>query len=600
MRRRFDNLTARVVVLVLLAVLPSLGVVIFTAFEQRRHSMANTETDLVQRVRTIAAHRAALVSEVSALLTAITEIPFVRVTDPVRCADFFEGLLRRFPACLAFGIVGPDGRVLFSTHPYPQGADVSDRQWFRAVVSTLSFSVGEYQVGRYSGKPTLPVGVPMLDDRNHVKGVVYAALDIARLNQSDKTEHLYPEEVLGFVDRKGTLLARSPSVPERKREDASQTEIVKILLSQGEGAEVGVGIDGVRRMFAFTALGHGAPYGYVYSGIPLDRVFDDANRLLVINLVILVTAALFAFGAAFAFGRILIVRPVNDLLTTTERLASGDFTARTGRTDDLGELGRLARSFDQMAKALQLHREGLEELVQKRTAQLELANEELRSFSYSVSHDLRTPLRIIEGFSRRLIKKYEQSLDQKGQDCLFRIMGGCQRMSDIIDDLLNLSRVTQVEIKAQEVDITAVAREIAEELQRSDPQRRVEFVIEHGLAAGGDHGLIRAALANLLGNAWKFTGKQPAARIAVGRAANCDGASVLYVEDNGAGFDPAQMDRLFGAFERLHPPEEFPGTGIGLAIVKRVVQRHGGRVWATSEIGKGAVFYFTLSPDEER
>jgi signal transduction histidine kinase len=599
MRRTFDNLTVRVVILVLLAVLPSLGMIIFTAFEQRRQSQADTETDLIQRVRGIAAHRDALISEVSALLTAMAEIPFVREADPSRCADFFDGLLRRFPGCTSFRIIGVDGRVRFSTLPHPEGANISDRPWFRAVVSTRAFVVGEYQVGHYTGRPSLPVAYPIQDKTGRVESILYTALDIAQLNRSNASEPLYPGEVIGFLDRNGTLLARTPSLPEDRRRDASQTEIVRIVRSRGEGTAISVGIDGIQRMFAFTALGPNRPYGYVYSGIPVDRVFGDANRLLMINLIMLGAASLLAFGAAFAFGRVLIVYPVNALLNTTERLAKGDFTARTGRSGDSGEFGRLAQAFDEMAEALRLHREGLEDLVHTRTAQLEAANEELRSFSYSVSHDLRTPLRIVEGFSSRLLKKYEPLLDEKGQDCLFRIMSGCRRMSDIIDDLLSLSRVTRTEIKAEDVDVTALVREIAEELQRSDPNRRVEFHIHNGLAACGDHGLIRAALENLLGNAWKFTGKQPSAQITVGRR-DLRGGSVLFVEDNGAGFDAACSDRLFSPFERLHPSEEFPGTGIGLAIVKRIVQRHGGRIWAEGEVGKGAVFYFTLSPEEER
>jgi signal transduction histidine kinase len=598
MRRIFDNLTVRLVSLVLLAVAPCLGVVILTAFEQKRLNQADTESDLVRRVRGIAAHHETIISEVSALLAAVTEIPFVREADPRRCADFFDGLLVRFPACTAFALVSPEGRALFSTQPYPEDASFVERPWFKSVTARRSFYVGEYEVGRFSGKPTLPAACPAVDKKGDVGLVVYAPLDIARINKLDTTEHLYPDEVLGFLDRKGTLLSRTPEIPEDRRLKASQTEIVRIVLEKGEGAAVAVGIDGIRRMFAFTQLGRNTPYGYVYSGIPVDRVFEAANRILLINLIALFAVALCACAAAVAFGRILIVRPVNDLLATTERLASGDFSARTGRAHDKGEIGRLAQGLDAMAAALQRNRESLEQVVHERTAQIEAANEELRSFSYSVSHDLRTPLRIIEGFSRRLLKKHEQSLDNNGQDCVRRIVDGCRRMSDIIDDLLNLSRVTAAELKSERVDISGLAAEIADELRRSDPNRKVEFIIHPGLTARGDLGLIRAALMNLMGNAWKFTGKKPVAQIVVGGEDSKDGRA-LYVKDNGAGFHSSQAHRLFTAFERLHPEEEFPGTGIGLAIVKRIIHRHGGRVWAEGEVSQGAVFYFTLSPDDD-
>jgi two-component system sensor histidine kinase/response regulator len=231
--------------------------------------------------------------------------------------------------------------------------------------------------------------------------------------------------------------------------------------------------------------------------------------------------------------------------------------------------------------------------LQTVNAALEAANKELESFSYSVSHDLRAPLRSIDGFSQALLEDYMDKLDEEGKDHLQRVRASTQRMAELIDDMLNLSRMTRSEMRLESVNLTAVVQTIAAELQRSQPDRRVEFVIADEVVANGDSGLLKVALENLIGNAWKFTGKHLDAKIEFGITSH-NGNSTYFVRDNGSGFDMAYADKLFGAFQRLHDAREFPGTGIGLATVQRVVHRHGGQVWAESEVEKGATFYFTL------
>ncbi len=234
-----------------------------------------------------------------------------------------------------------------------------------------------------------------------------------------------------------------------------------------------------------------------------------------------------------------------------------------------------------------------EQRLHEKNLELEATNKELEAFSHSVSHDLRAPLRHIDGFSRILLENHGAQLDQQGKEYLERVCGATRRMSQLIDDMLHLSRVTRAEMRREETDLAAIALEIAAELGKNHPERSVEFEAAQGLTAQCDPRLSRIALENLLGNAWKFTGKCDRARVEFGMAER-DGKPVYFVRDNGAGFDMAYVKKLFGAFQRLHSDDEFPGTGIGLATVQRIVHRHGGRIWAEAEIGKGAAFYFTL------
>jgi PAS domain S-box-containing protein len=232
--------------------------------------------------------------------------------------------------------------------------------------------------------------------------------------------------------------------------------------------------------------------------------------------------------------------------------------------------------------------------LEERALQLEATNKELEAFSYSVSHDLRAPLRTIDGFSQAVLEDFGDQLNDEGRNYLMRIRTAAQRMAQLIDDLLNLSRVTRAPLTPEPTNLSTIAQHIIRELQQSEPSRIVEISIMPNIVTNSDPRLMKVVLENLLNNAWKFTSKQSLARIEFGETDHLTEGRVYFVRDNGAGFDMAYVNKLFGAFQRLHTSSEFPGIGIGLAIVQRIINRHGGRVWAEGEVGKGATFYFTL------
>ncbi|MBD1893594.1 PAS domain S-box protein [Coleofasciculus sp. FACHB-129] len=276
-----------------------------------------------------------------------------------------------------------------------------------------------------------------------------------------------------------------------------------------------------------------------------------------------------------------------NLTGSVVRNCAGELRYFIAIVEDISDRKRFQQEITQL-------NQDLERRVVERTAQLEAANRELEAFSYSVSHDLRAPLRSVDGFSQALLERYADTLDEKGKHYLHRIRAGSQRMGELIDDLLELSRVTRTEMRTTEVDLSAIASEIVIELRQSQPERPVEVAIAPGILAQGDARLLRIILENLLHNAWKFTSNRLYACIEFGIILQTDSQPAYFVRDNGAGFDMAYANKLFGAFQRLHSMTEFPGTGIGLATVQRIVHRHGGRVWAESAVEQGATFYFTL------
>jgi signal transduction histidine kinase len=236
----------------------------------------------------------------------------------------------------------------------------------------------------------------------------------------------------------------------------------------------------------------------------------------------------------------------------------------------------------------------LERRVIERTAELEAANKHMESFSYSVSHDLRAPLRAILGFGEMLEEECGEALGETGRKHLNRVMANGQRMQGLIDGLLSLSGVVRAELIRVPVDLSRLAQEVAQEIRETARERHTETVVHPGMQTVGDRALLRAALTNLVGNAWKFTSKVAKARIEIGQKNSEDGQMLFFVKDNGAGFEMEYAQRLFGAFQRLHSEQEFPGTGIGLATVQRIIARHGGKIWAESTPGQGATFWFTL------
>jgi hypothetical protein len=263
-----------------------------------------------------------------------------------------------------------------------------------------------------------------------------------------------------------------------------------------------------------------------------------------------------------------------------------------GRSAEVVLAGDVTERLQTEAEVLRLNAE-LEARVKARTAELERANREMEAFSYSVSHDLRAPLRHIDGFSKALLEDYADRLDDMGRNYLHRLRAGAQRMGRLIDDLLQLADVSRSDLDRRPVDLSSLARVIALELGRGEPQRQVAVRIADGVVADCDPRLARVVLENLLGNAWKYSSKRADAAIEFSEAVQ-EGQRVYVVRDNGVGFDMAYYGKLFQPFQRLHGVDEFEGTGIGLATVRRVVERHGGRVWAEATLGSGAAFYFTF------
>ncbi len=318
-----------------------------------------------------------------------------------------------------------------------------------------------------------------------------------------------------------------------------------------------------------------------------QRIVAAQQRVVIVTLAGLALIALIAGAAGWLVNRN-VLAPIGRLKEATQEIAAGNWNYKLDIAS-LDEIGEMSRNFDAMTHSLRMSFAQIERSNQELAA----LNQEIEAFSYSVSHDLRGPLRSMDGFSLALLEDYGDKLDDEARDSLQRIRAASQRMGRLIDELLRLSRVTRIELAITPVNLSEMAHEMAGALAQQQPTRAVQWVIEEGITAYADKALLQIALQNLLENAWKFTAKTDQPVIRVGTLEH-EGKKAYFVADNGVGFDMAYADRLFGAFQRLHHENEFSGTGIGLAIVQRIIRRHEGKIWVQARPGLGATFFFHL------
>ena len=597
MQGLLSSLRVRLVLLVAIAMLPAFGLIVYLGIQQRndKREAAGREAELV--TQTIVARQDQYVEGARQFLGVLVGLTGSASPDSINassCNPALAGLLEQNPRYTDLGIADEHGTVLCSGKASPP-ADASQRTWFERAVETREFAIGGYQIDALTKQATVNFGYPVLDEAGQPALVVFAALDLAWLNQVAVQTDLPEDAALTIVDRNGVILARYPD-PELW---LGKTVPDIDLLQRSEGGNLDPvhvrGVDGVQRIFAFAPLGGTSrPEAYVRVGIATSALYAAANESLVRNLTFLGGVTALALLAAWFGGGGLVVRKVNVVLEAARRVMGGDLGARTGLTGE-GELGRLGHGFDEMASALQ-EREAERALAEgelaRRAEALVRSNTELEQFAYVASHDLQEPLRMVASYTQLLAKRYEGKLDSEADEFIRFAVDGASRMQALINDLLSLSRVGTRGAAFEETDVEQAFEACVRNLGVAIEESGAEVTHDPLPEVVGDEGQLVQLLQNLIANAIRFHGDEPP-RIHV--SARREGAQYVFsVQDNGIGIEPQYAERVFVLFQRLHGREAYPGTGIGLAICKKIVERHGGRIWFESERGKGATFWFTL------
>lgn len=468
--------------------------------------------------------------------------------------DRLSNVRNNFPFIEQIFIADIEGNVRAGLPEQPDliNKNFSFRDWYKGVSRDWKPYISEVYKTRY--KPyfnAVAVAIPVRDEDSKVLGILAFLVKTDTFLEWTKSFEAEKPGFVYIVNHKGQLVAHPRFQPQDDIIDFSAVPTVNKILKGQSGLEMTYNpIEKEDRLSAYEPI-EGYGWGVVFTE-PKSQFMDARSRVL--KLILLIFALIFLMSVFIALFILFYLQ-------------------MRQRTED---------------RILQLNKE-----LEERNVDLLSLNKELEFFSYSVSHDLRAPLRSMEGFSKILLEEEKNVLTPECKDCLSRIRLATQHMSELIDDLLDLSRVSRGALHYETVDLSVLAEQIAEEIKNGTPGRQARFIIAPGLEARGDKRLLQIVLQNLLSNSWKFTGKNPDATIEVGRK-QIEGKQAYFVRDDGVGFDMAYADKLFGAFQRLHSQSEFPGTGIGLATVQRIIHRHGGRVWAEGSVGKGATFYFTL------
>jgi signal transduction histidine kinase len=607
-RLSLASVRARLLLLVLLAVIPVLGLTLYTNLEERELRKAQVQEQAMRLSRIVSADHDRLIEDARRLLVNLARLPAVRDRNRPACNALFADLLTRHSSYANLGVVAADGNIFCSALPMTGPVYAGDRAFFQRALETRDFAIGDYQVGRITGKATVNFGYPVLDDADHVGAVVFAALDLAWLNQLASQAGLPSGTTLTVIDRNGRILSRYPDQAKWVGKLMPESPVLKaIAAQQGNGTAEAPGTDGVPRLFSFAPFGgvaHSAN-AYVSVGIPAAVAFAGANQILARNIAALGLVAGLALVAASVGGNLFIVRQVQALVGATKRVAAGDLGARSGLPHGQGELSQLASAFDQMAESLERAHERrlLEEELRRKNYQLEQQNMAIQEanrlkteFVSMVSHELRVPLTSIQGYAELLLE--DERIAEEGRESLTIVKKNSERLLGLINDLLDLSRIEagRVDLHCTTLDLACLIPEVAGSLRPLIEAKRQRLRLDLGdalPAVWADTDRVTQILTNLISNAHKYTLVEGSITVAARRD---DGFVRVDISDTGVGLSPEDQAQLFTKFFRAHDrsPQAAGGTGLGLVITRLLVELHGGRITVSSAPGQGSTFSFSL------
>lgn len=603
----FTSLRDLLILLILACIVPVLGMTLYNGIEDRRLAIQQARADMLKISKIAATHQAQVLQDAQQLLLILAKFTRVRTPEMNECQALLSDVLKSYPIYDNIGVVKANGQVVCSAVPHTMRIEKGG-SWLQQTVTNRTFTVSESPQPNQS-RNSIVCAYPILNEQNQVESAVFVVLNSSWIEQIIPEIQLPKGATLSVLDRNGSPIAAYPEPQDLQVKSTLNMPIIKNMLVTGKDVVEIRGVDGSEHLYIPTEKNNFVDSNRYMAAIGISQVepFAQANRTLKRNLLGLTLVTAISLVIAWAISELFWIRPLKKLVSATTRIAAGDLTTRTNLPNRHEELSQLGRTFDYMAASLErqltkLQRaeaevrqlnQTLERKVKERTMQLEVINKELEAFSYSVSHDLRAPLRHITGFVEALARALEPTgalSDCKIARYLTVIDDSSKKMGLLIDGLLSLSRIGQKPLVMQKVNTCVLVDTAVALVTQHTDNSTIEFIITELPTIEGDPILLQQVFSNLIDNAVKFSRFRQQPQIKIGSLPD----GTIFVQDNGIGFQMEYADKLFAAFQRLHPQQDFPGTGIGLAIVQRIIHRHQGRIWVESQPNLGTVFYFRV------
>ncbi|MDZ4185441.1 MAG: ATP-binding protein [Desulfuromonadales bacterium] len=571
--------------LAVLLTLPALGIIVYSGLKGRTEDYQGAVIESQRLADNLAAKQEILTSEAKLLCTVLAGLPEVKSRNAEKIQSILADIHKQSPQYDNILIADAEGYVWASAIPVP--STVIDRRYFKSAQQKKQFSSGEFVTSKSLNKPTIHMAYPLLDgEQNKFNGAIVVAFDLDVMRTILERAQLSYDANYIFTDHNGIILNRGKEADTLLGKSIPPETLQKMEDGPDKDTFEFVRRDGDNRITTYRKLwlpGEQKPYMYVRAGISKKEVLTKSNNALIANISTLLFFVVLSFLVAFIIGKRSIVDRISILKQASLRLAGGELDFKVSKQISGGELGSFAETFDAMAHQLGVREKSLQE-----------ANRELEAFNYTLSHDLRSYLTRINLAGESLQEIEGERVGGEGKYFLQTILDSSQRMDELIATMLTLAHISQQELQRQGVNLSALAEHICGEFVKTEPDRAFHFDIAPGLQVTGDMNLLQVVMENLLGNACKYTKGKAEAYISLS-AKQEDSRLIFAIADNGAGFDMIEAEKLFRPFQRLSNARSFPGFGIGLTTVERIIKRHGGEIWAEAIPGEGATFYFTIS-----
>lgn len=591
-RIHLSSIRVRLLGLVALALLPVLVLTLVTYIKQSQHERDHASYEAQMALTVISADYEALIESTRLTLATLSSVPTVLERRGGACSSLLAGLLAIHPAFANLGATDPEGRIYCSAVPMPDDSvSNTDRLYFKKAVALGGFAVGGYQIGRITQKPTINMGYPVIVE-GEIKAVVYAAIDLGWLRRTSSAKISLPDASLTVTDQTGAILVKTDDPNNGGGKAIDDPQLREMMDQDYQGSRMFQALDGAEMLYSFATIERPGSYRLRAAiGVPAKLVFADANSELMKHLAWLLAISMITFVAAWFGGDLFIVRKVRALIAAANRMAHGDLTVRLDVNGARGEIDELARAFNEMGIGLEESHNAqmqAEQALRERNEALTESRRELEQINFLASHHLHEPLMKVWAAVEMLLRR-GKNLDESSRNNLEDILASVMRMNTVITDLLVYS---QEDLGMVPTDFGEVLDRVASKLGAKIKDTRAKVTWDRMPTIDSNPEQMGQVLEHLIDNALNFR-SLPAPRVHVGAVE--DGESWIFsVSDNGIGIDAAHHDDIFVIFKREHTGASFLGTGIGLAICKKIVERHNGQIWLTSEVGQGTTFYVRI------